>query len=43
MYNVIYLSTEVDTLKNIDVIMPIYNLIEYSNTYSKTSRNLWQY
>ena len=43
MYNVIYLSTEVDNLKNIDVIMPIYNLIEYSNTYSKTSRNLWQY
>ena len=23
--------------------MPIYNLIEYSDNYSKTSRNLWQY
>ena len=23
--------------------MPMYNLIEYSNAYSKTSRNLWQY
>ena len=23
--------------------MPIYNLIEYSDIYSKTSRNLWQY
>ena len=23
--------------------MPIYNLIEYSNNYSKTSESLWQY
>ena len=23
--------------------MPMYNLIEYSNTYSKTSGRLWQY
>ena len=23
--------------------MPIYNLIEFSNNYSKTSRSLWQY
>ena len=23
--------------------MPIYNLIEYSNNYSKTSGRLWQY
>ena len=23
--------------------MPIYNLIEYSNNYSKTSGSLWQY
>ena len=23
--------------------MPTYNLIEYSDAYSKTSRNLWQY
>ena len=23
--------------------MPTYNLIEYSDTYSKTSGNLWQY
>ena len=23
--------------------MPIYNLIEYSDNYSKTSRSLWQY
>ena len=23
--------------------MPMYNLIEYNNNYSKTSRRLWQY
>ena len=23
--------------------MPVYNLIEYSNSYSKTSGSLWQY
>ena len=23
--------------------MPMYNLTEYSNNYSKTSRSLWQY
>ena len=23
--------------------MPMYNLIEYSDSYSKTSRSLWQY
>ena len=23
--------------------MPMYNLTEYSDTYSKTSRGLWQY
>ena len=23
--------------------MPIYNLIEYSNNYSKTAGSLWQY
>ena len=23
--------------------MPMYNLIEYSDNYSKTSGNLWQY
>ena len=23
--------------------MPMYNLVEYSNNYSKTSESLWQY
>ena len=29
--------------KNIDVVMPVYNLVEYSDSYVKTSGSLWQY
>ena len=29
--------------KDIDIIIPIYNLIEYSDAYAKTSGSLWQY
>ena len=28
---------------DIDIVMPMYNLIEYSDNYSKTSGSLWQY
>ena len=34
---------QVDNAKDIDVVMPTYNLTEYSNNYSKTSSCLWQY
>ena len=30
-------------LKTFDAVMPMYNLIEYSKNYSKTSGTLWQY
>ena len=36
-------NTQVDNAKNIDIVMPMYNLIEYSDNYSKTSGSLWQY
>ena len=36
-------TKETHHTKGIDVIMPIYNLIEYSDNYSKTSGSLWQY
>ena len=26
-----------------DIVMPMYNLIEYSDTYAKTPGSLWQY
>ena len=30
-------NTEIDNAQDIDIVMPMYNLIEYSNNYSKTS------
>ena len=36
-------NTQIDNVKDIDVIMPIYNLMEYSDNYSKTSGSLWHY
>ena len=36
-------NVEIDNAKDIDIVMPMYNLIEYSDNYSKTSGNLWQY
>ena len=34
---------EIDNAQDIDIVMSMYNLIEYSDNYSKTSRSLWQY
>ena len=36
-------NTQTDNAKYIDIVMPMYNLIEYSDNYSKTSGSLWQY
>ena len=36
-------NTEIDNAQYIDIVMPMYNLIEYSDNYSKTSGSLWQY
>ena len=36
-------NTNVDDAKDIDIVMLMYNLIEYSENYSKTSGSLWQY
>ena len=34
-------NTQIDNAKYIVVVIPIYNLIEYSNNYFKTSGRLW--
>ena len=34
-------NTQVDNAKDIDVIMPLHNLLEYSPAYEKTSSSLW--
>ena len=36
-------NTQVDDAKDSDVVMPMYNLIEYNHNYSKTFGSLWQY
>ena len=36
-------NTQVGNAKYLDIVMPMYNLIEYSNNYLKTSGSLWQY
>ena len=36
-------NTQIDNAKDIDIVMPMYNLIEYSDNYLKTSGSLWQY
>ena len=36
-------NTEIDNAKDIDIVIPMYNFIEYSNNYSETSGSLWQY
>ena len=35
-------DTQIYNAKDIDIVMPMYNLIENSDNYSKTSRSLWQ-
>ena len=36
-------NTQIVNAEYIDIVMPMYNLIEYSDNYSKTSGSLWQY
>ena len=34
-------NTQIDNAECIDIVMPMYNLIDYSDNYSKTSGSLW--
>ena len=36
-------NTDIENAKDIDIVMPIYNLIEFNDNYSKASGSLWQY
>ena len=35
-------NTQIDNAEYIYIVMPVYNFIEYSDNYSKTSGSLWQ-
>ena len=36
-------STLIDNAEDLDIVMLIYNLLEYGQNYSKTSGGLWNY
>ena len=36
-------GVKIDNAEDLDVVMPIYNLLEYSKNYRKTTGNLWNY
>ena len=36
-------NTQIDNAKDIGIVMPMYNLIEYSDNYAKATGSLWQY
>ena len=36
-------NTLIDNAEDLDIIMPMYNLLEYSKNYRKTTGSLWNY
>ena len=36
-------GVKINNEENLDVVMPIYNLLEYSKNYRKTTDSLWNY
>ena len=34
-------NAQIDNAKDLDVVMPMHNLSEYNNNYSKRPRRLW--
>ena len=36
-------NTQIYNAKDIDIVMPMYNLTEYSDNYARTTGSLWQY
>ena len=36
-------GVKIDNAGDLDVVMPMYNLLEYSKNYKTTTRSLWNY
>ena len=36
-------NIEIDNANDTDIVIPMYNLIEYNDNYSETSASLWKY
>ena len=43
LYNWNINDRQIDDAQKLDVVMPMYNLIEYSDAYSKTWGSSWKY
>ena len=43
LYNCNINDKQIDDAQKLDVVMPMYNLIEYSDAYSKTWGSSWKY
>ena len=36
-------GVKIDNAEDFDIVMPMYNLLEYSKNYRKTAGSLWNY
>ena len=36
-------NTFIDNAEDLDIVMPMYHLLEYNDNYSRTSGGLWNY
>ena len=36
-------GVKIDNAEDLDFVMPMYNLLEFSKNYKKTTGNLWNY
>ena len=43
MHNEKMIKILIDNAEDLDIVMLMYNLLEYSDNYSMTSENLWNY
>ena len=37
------MDTPIENAEDLDIVMPMYNLLEYSKNYSMTFGSLWNY
>ena len=43
MYQLLNASTTIHDAEDLDLVMPMHNLIEYSSSYSEATWSLWFY
>ena len=36
-------GVKIDNAEDLDIVMPMYNLLEYSKNYTNTTSSLWNY